>query len=57
MGGDERHYTLVGWLSLAARVLVFLAEGIRARSLLTIGGSVLFLAGIVAFLVPLLKDR
>jgi uncharacterized membrane protein YiaA len=57
MGGDRRAYELIGWLLFAAGVVLFLIQGIRTRDPFTTGGSALFLAGIVAFLVPLFEDR
>lgn len=57
MGGDRRTYELAGWLLFAAGVMLFIAQGLRAGDVLTIIGSTLFLAGIVAFLVPLLRGH
>jgi hypothetical protein len=43
--------TRIGWLLFLIGSVVFLADGIRLRDMVTAVGSALFVAGVVAFLV------
>ena len=48
---------LLGWLLFTASSVAFLVVGLQDEDPATIVGSVLFLGGCLAFLVPLGRDR
>ncbi len=50
---NERLYHIVGWLLFVCSALGFIASSVRTGDMAGLIGSVLFLAGCVAFLIPL----
>jgi len=46
---------LWGWVLFVICAVLFTASAVRAKDLLTIAGSILFLLGCVVFMVPLVK--
>jgi hypothetical protein len=46
------HYEIGGWVIFGVGCLAFLGAGIQNQNIFTIVGSILFLIGVVAFLIP-----
>ena len=53
---SRRTWELVGWVVFGLCALLFLAAGIRDGDALVIVASMLFLLGVGAFLVPILRQ-
>lgn len=52
-GNRERKFHLWGWLLFIACAGFFIAASIRANDMLGLAGSIIFLVGCVAFIIPL----
>jgi hypothetical protein len=48
----QRRYDIAGWALFGIGCLAFLSAGIRNGDIFTILGSLLFLVGVIAFLIP-----
>ncbi len=55
--GRERRFHLGGWLLFVACSFFFIAEAVVNGGPLGLIGGVLFLAGCIVFLVPLVRPR
>ena len=53
--GSSGRFQLYGWSLFIVCAFFFIAAGIIARSPLTIVASVIFLAGCILFLIPLIR--
>lgn len=51
-----RHFLTAGWLGYLACAGIYVIAGVLAGDLLSLTGSIFFLAATIAFLVPHLKD-
>jgi predicted membrane channel-forming protein YqfA (hemolysin III family) len=49
----ETRFHLLGWLLFLVCAILFIIESVMARSTVGLVASVLFLAGCIAFLIPL----
>lgn len=56
-GWSEDAYHLAGWLLFVVCALLFIASAVKNQDLLTLIGSLLFLAACVVFLIPLFANR
>jgi hypothetical protein len=46
------HYEIGGWVLFGIGCIAFLGAGIQNQNIFTIAGSLLFLIGVLAFLIP-----
>jgi uncharacterized membrane protein YhhN len=49
----EKRYHLAGWLLFLVCAIFFIAQNLTDNNILGLSGSVIFLAGCIAFLIPL----
>jgi len=52
----EKRYQLAGWLLFIVCAIFFIAHNLTDNNLLGLGGSIVFFAGCVAFLIPLVSN-
>ena len=52
----EKCYHLAGWLLFIVCAVFFIAQSLTDNNLLGLGGSIVFFAGCVAFLIPLVGN-
>lgn len=52
----EKRYHLVGWLLFLVCAVFFIAQSLTDNNILGLSGSVIFLAGCIAFLIPLVGN-
>jgi len=53
---QEKRYHLAGWLLFLACAIFFIAQSLTDNNMLGLSGSIIFLAGCIAFLIPLLGN-
>jgi len=49
----EKRFHLLGWLLFLVCAVFFITQSLKSNSILGLAGSVVFLLGCVAFLIPL----
>ncbi len=54
---DDRRFHLVGWGLFLLCALCFLALSLRDRDFLSLLASLLFMAGCIVFIIPLIRRR
>ena len=52
----EKRFHLVGWLLFLVCAVLFIAQSLTDNNLLGLSGSIVFFAGCVAFLIPLVGN-
>jgi len=61
MGNDdtrrERRFSLWGWILFVVCALFFIASSLQSRDLLSLIGSIIFLAACFVFLYPLVQKK
>jgi predicted membrane channel-forming protein YqfA (hemolysin III family) len=52
----EKRYHLAGWLLFIICAVFFIAQSLTDNNMLGLSGSIIFFAGCVAFLIPLVSN-
>lgn len=52
----EKRYHLVGWLLFVVCAFFFIAQSLTDNNMLGLTGSIIFFAGCIAFLIPLVGN-
>ncbi len=52
----EKRYHLAGWLLFLVCAVFFIVQSLTDNNLLGLSGSIFFLAGCIAFLIPLVSN-
>ena len=54
---DENHYQMIGLIGFIVAGLIFVAVGVKHGDMLTIVGSLVWIASCVIWMVPIIKSK